>query len=232
MGLSDKLKQGGESLKQAADARRQRMEEGKHAFRDAEASRQAEAAAREQERLDRRQRCFEEVQRLCPLPVSLDHAKLPGGLDLFEDEFVVTVGRDWGWSSQRLILTTHRVIHARGRALTSKDQQTVYLRDIRDVRFHKPLVGFGTLALETAGAGSIEGLPAAKNGGQIRNQLMQLIHFARSRAEQGPAAPPPSTPTNAENIAEKLKQLGELKDSGLITQDEFDAKKADLLERL
>ena len=47
--------------------------------------------------------------------------------------------------------------------------------------------------------------------------------------------PPPSSPpaaTNAADIAEQIRHLAELRDQGHITQDEFDAKKAELLKRI
>ncbi|MGH2373860.1 MAG: SHOCT domain-containing protein [Acidimicrobiia bacterium] len=40
-------------------------------------------------------------------------------------------------------------------------------------------------------------------------------------------APPPAT-----DIPEQLRRLGELRDSGVLTEEEFQSKKADLLRRL
>lgn len=227
MGIGDKLKQG-------AEATRQKIEDGRQAKREAEAVAAAEAADREREATERRNTLYATLSATCPLTMTPDHTKLPGGLTLFDDEFLVAVGKDWGWSSQKLVLTTMRVIYSRGRALTSKDQQTVYLTDIRDVRFHKPLVGFGTLTLETAGGASIEGLPAAKNGADVRNQLLTLIHWARTHGETAPsaAAPAPAPSTAEPSVTETLRQLGELHAAGVLTQEEFEAKKADLLSRL
>lgn len=47
----------------------------------------------------------------------------------------------------------------------------------------------------------------------------------RTRSSQVP-------PTSTDEIVEKLKRLGELRDSGIITQEDFDAKKAEMLDRL
>jgi hypothetical protein len=46
-----------------------------------------------------------------------------------------------------------------------------------------------------------------------------------SSAPAAPASP-------GANIPEQLKQLAELRDSGVITAQEFEAKKAQLLERM
>jgi hypothetical protein len=118
MGIADKLKQG-------ADATRQKIEESRDAKRASEAASAVEAAEREREAVERRQALYSVLSPTCPLMVTIDRTKLPGGLALFDDEFLVAVGKDWGWSSQKLVLTTKRVIYSRGRALTSKDQQTV-----------------------------------------------------------------------------------------------------------
>lgn len=158
---------------------------------------------------------------------------LPGGLQLLNDEFVVTVGKDWGWSSQRLVMTTQRVIYTHGRV--NKDAEVVYLTDIRDVRYHKNMMtvggmmGLGTLVLETAGGKSLEGLPAASNSAEIRNQLLAMIHYARQRTIQPQISPSTGTPPPAPDKYGQLKQLAELQKAGVITQQEFDAEKAKLL---
>jgi Short C-terminal domain len=42
----------------------------------------------------------------------------------------------------------------------------------------------------------------------------------------------PAAPLPAENPAEQIKQLAELRDAGVLTQAEFDAKKTELLGRM
>src|SRR6516162_7617500 len=151
MGLTDKVKK-------SADAARDKREESRAAAQEAQAAREAEAAQRERDRLERRKKHFEEIRHACPFPIGPEQVTLPGGVKLFDDEFLVTVGKDWGWSSKKMNITTQRVIISRGRL--AKDQESVYLTDIRDVRFRKPMMGYGNLTLETAGGKSIGGLPS------------------------------------------------------------------------
>jgi hypothetical protein len=223
----------GDRLKQGAEATRQKIEESREESKRRNEEQQAAEAERRRIRAEERQRLFKEVSSRCPLPIKPHQNDLPGGIRMFDDEFEVATGNDWGWSSKKLVLTTQRCIYAQGRALTAKNQKTVYLRDIRDVRFHKPLVGFGTIALDTAGAGSFEGLPAARDGANVRNKLLELIHFARNEAEHpaSTAAPATAAPTG-DDVMQKLKQLGELREAGIVSDEEFEAKKADLLARL
>ena len=168
------------------------------------------------------------IQGNCPLPVDPLIRPLPGGLQLFPDEFLVTTAKDWGWSSQRLTLTTHRLIYTRGRA--SKAVESMYLQDIRDVKYIKPFMGFGKLGIENAaGVSSLEGLPAMANAAKMRNDIMTMVHFARQRGQAPVAA---ASAVAAEDIPAKIKQLADLRSAGILTEEEFQAKKTDLLKRL
>jgi membrane protein YdbS with pleckstrin-like domain len=46
------------------------------------------------------------------------------------------------------------------------------------------------------------------------------------------SAPPPPAPTSADQLSATLESLASLRDRGLITPDEYDAKKRELLERM
>ena len=46
------------------------------------------------------------------------------------------------------------------------------------------------------------------------------------------AAPPSPPPQEQADLLEQLRKLGELRDQGVVTQEEFEAKKTDLLGRL
>jgi len=57
-----------------------------------------------------------------------------------------------------------------------------------------------------------------------------FAHLERLRNE--PTANSVAPTASAESIADKIKELGELRDGGLLTDDEFNTKKAELLARL
>jgi hypothetical protein len=170
----------------------------------------------------------------CPLPLAPDPSgDLPSGVKLQPDEFLVAIGRDWGWSSQRLILTTHRVIQTQGRATSGKSAASIYLTDVRDVRFHKPLMGMASITLESSsGSGGLEGLPAAKNGSELRDQLTALVHWARTR--QTAPVPTQHTPssTQSDDVLATIKRMADLREAGALSDEEFEAKKRELLDRL
>jgi hypothetical protein len=57
-----------------------------------------------------------------------------------------------------------------------------------------------------------------------------LAHLERLRHE--PAGGSVAPTVSAESITDQIKKLGELRDAGFLTNDEFNAKKAELLARL
>src|SRR5205823_11763321 len=132
--------------------------------RMAEERRQAadlQVAQREQLAKDR-ETALIQTKASCALPLDPKIVILPGGIQVFNDEFVVSIARDWGWSTQKLALTTHRVVWSKG--VINTDQKSVYLTDIRDVSYNKYFLHHGQLVLEAAGGHSIEGLHAGEAG--------------------------------------------------------------------
>ncbi len=192
-------------------------------------------ASRADQAKTQREDAFARAQRECPFPIAIERANLPGGMQLMNDEFLVTSGRDWGFSSQKILITTHRAIWTHGRIL-NKQQNAIYLTDIRDVAFKKPLVGYGSIAFETSSGHVIEALPSVSNGAQVRNSLLTLIHYARTRAQQPspqtvPVVEPVKMPAAAPQLDryDQISKLGELKKQGLLSEEEFQAEKARIL---
>lgn len=102
--------------------------------------------------------------------------------------------------------------------LTSKEKRTIFLTVATDKRTHslKATGGMGrgpdkvALSLETAGRGVLDTL-----------------------AVSGPAPSTTNLPSeNQVDVIGQIKELGELHAAGVLTEDEFAAKKADLLKRI
>jgi hypothetical protein len=60
----------------------------------------------------------------------------------------------------------------------------------------------------------------------------KIRHVLSAPPEPTPPAPAASPPPAAADPIEQLKRLGELRDAGVLTPEEFDAKKSDLLGRM
>jgi hypothetical protein len=214
MGLRDKAKELADAAKvrhaesQAASEARKQDDQAAR-----EAQKQAEVAAREAE-LERRRQLAEQYKSTCLLPLLRTTEGLPAGMTLFPDEFLIGTGRDWGWSSVGLVMMTHRAIVHRGRA--AKHVESVYWSDVRDVVYRKPMVGHGSLTIETAGGHSITGLSAASNAQDVRDRMLQLMHWARSSRDDH-APPPAAKQTDVQvttSSASRLRELAELRDAG------------------
>ena len=87
-------------------------------------------------------------------------------------------------------------------------------------------------------AGSAMGLGAGVALGQVMAQNLQAGLQGGGGAPAGQAAPSVAAAAAApagvrpEDVMATLEKLGELKSKGILTQDEFDAKKAELLKKL
>jgi hypothetical protein len=66
---------------------------------------------------------------------------------------------------------------------------------------------------------------------KLRGLIMEQVLHGSSHPAAPPAPAAPAAPTGDDIIAQ-VRKLGELRDMGLLTQAEFDAKKAELLQRL
>ncbi|MBX3654214.1 MAG: SPFH domain-containing protein [Ramlibacter sp.] len=78
-------------------------------------------------------------------------------------------------------------------------------------------------------AGDAMGLGAGVALGQV---LAQNLSHGLSSGQAAPAAPAASAGVRPDEVMATLEKLGDLKAKGILTQDEFDAKKAELLKKL
>jgi Bacterial PH domain/Short C-terminal domain len=59
-----------------------------------------------------------------------------------------------------------------------------------------------------------------------------FVNIVKEHMRAEHAAPAPVASGNAPDVADQIRKLGELRDQGLLTAEEFDTKKAELLARL
>ena len=96
--------------------------------------------------------------------------------------------------------------------------------------------GFQSILQVITAGNTIDMRVAHKEAEQVRSTIAQLISGTHaSQQTSQPAAAPvaaatPSAPQ--QDIAGQLHQLGSLRDAGVLTEEEFAAKKAELLARL
>ncbi len=173
---------------------------------------------------------------------------------------VTVVGLVWStvqWQTQEYVLTDRRVMHIKG--VINKQSTDSSLENITDAATQVPwlgrLMGFGDLEFMTAAEGGLEELRTVRAPIEFKKQFMEaknerLIEINTSRApsppiaaapaivaapvrEPAPAAtvPAPAVPPGP-SPADQLRELARLRDEGILTPEEFAAKKAELLEEL
>ena len=77
---------------------------------------------------------------------------------------------------------------------------------------------------------AVAGTATAVSGGVRRRQQSRWAAKEEAQAEQAPAAPAAQpAAAGGESMLDQLKQLGELKEQGILTEEEFAAQKAKLL---
>ncbi len=151
------------------------------------------------------------------------------------------------WRVERYLVTTRRVIEAGG--VINKYTRDTSLQAITDMVVGHPwigrIVGYGEIDLLTAseaGTSKIRFLPDADG---FKKTLLDAKHElelevggggqpAVAATQSGPLPEAPRAPVGltADELDTALSRLADLRDRGLITQDEFDAKKQELLDRL
>ena len=147
------------------------------------------------------------------------------------------VTRYVNWNFTHFVVTTNRVIYRTG--VLAKHGVEIPMERINNINFHQGMfervIGAGDLDIESAGKEGQSHFTDIWHPDGVQQEIYrQMEANARRRASwSNPAAAPvaPAAPPPA-GIPEQLTQLAELRDRGVITPEEFEAKKAQLLERM
>ena len=81
----------------------------------------------------------------------------------------------------------------------------------------------------TAVSGSVHNKQAQKAAAQQQNAAAQQQAAAAQAAAQQASAPVPAPAMSTDDKIAKVKELGQLKDAGLLTEEEFATEKAKIL---
>ncbi|HEX3327602.1 MAG TPA: PH domain-containing protein [Actinomycetota bacterium] len=141
------------------------------------------------------------------------------------------------WLYTNFVLTTDRLITRTG--VLAKHSKEIPLERINDVTFNQSviqrMVGAGTLVIESAGERGQETISHVRNPEQVQLAIYKETEQNSNRmtqpAEGAPGAPPVGTAAGA-SIPEQIEALARLKREGVISETEYEAKKAQLLSRM
>ena len=138
------------------------------------------------------------------------------------------LGRYAKWASTNFVLTSDRLIYRSG--VASRQGREIPLERLNDVSFHQSILqrilGAGDLLLESAGERGQEKFGSFAHPQETQNEVHRAIEAAAARDADRMAGRRELSPL------EQIEKLEELRQRGVITQAEFDVKKAKLLDRL
>jgi uncharacterized membrane protein YdbT with pleckstrin-like domain len=157
----------------------------------------------------------------------------------------------WGalqYRAEEYVITSRRILHVDG--VINKRATDSSLEKINDAILSESIFGrifgFGDLDVLTASEAGIEKLRMLRDAKDFKKAMLEAKHeleielnrptMPPVRSVEGSAVPaaPAATPEvdTADEVADALDRLGDLRDRGILTAEEFEAKKTELLGRL
>jgi uncharacterized membrane protein YdbT with pleckstrin-like domain len=138
------------------------------------------------------------------------------------------VGRYLRWRTINFAVTTDRLVFRSG--VFSKQGREIPLDRVNDISYHQSLfermIGAGDLIIESAGERGQEPFTDIPKPARVQNVIYSEIDRAKQRDADRAAG------GHALSIPEQIDKLDELRQRGVISQAEFEAKKTQLLDRL
>jgi uncharacterized membrane protein YdbT with pleckstrin-like domain len=132
------------------------------------------------------------------------------------------------WRTTHFVLTSDRLIVRSG--VLSKEGREIPLERINDLSYHQSLferlVGAGDLVIESAGERGQDTFSRIPHPEQVEQMIYAELENNRQRVSAVHIEQPEST------IPNQIADLAKLRDQGVLTDAEFQAKKAELLSRM
>ncbi|CAN5592275.1 PH domain-containing protein [soil metagenome] len=145
------------------------------------------------------------------------------------------VARYARWATSEFVVTTDRLVLRSG--VLSKKGVEIPLDRVNTVftsqRLLERLLRSGDLVIESGGERGRQVVRDVPGPDRVKSTISRAMEEDQRRGGWGgsnPAAPPP--PVTEASVLDQLDRLDQLRQRGVISQAEFDTKKAQLLERL
>jgi uncharacterized membrane protein YdbT with pleckstrin-like domain len=141
------------------------------------------------------------------------------------------------WTFTHFVVTSTRVIFRTG--VLAKHGVEIPMDRIANINFNQSMwervIGAGDLEIESAGRDGQSRFDDVWHPDAVQQELYRQMEIhAQTRAgfAAGATAPAAAPAKSASSVPEQIQQLADLRDRGAITAAEFEAKKAQLLERM
>ena len=137
-------------------------------------------------------------------------------------------GRYARWATTNFVVTTDRLVFRQG--VLAKRGKEIPLERVNDISYSQSIfermIGAGDLMIESAGERGQETFTDIPRPARVQNEIYRQMELAQSRAADRMAG------RRELSVPEQLEKLDELRQRGILSQAEFDAKKAQLLDRM
>lgn len=154
------------------------------------------------------------------------------------------------WTFTYFVVTDYRVIWRTG--VIAKHGTEIPLERITNINFRQPIwdrmIGAGDLEIESAGSEGQSRFENVRHPDAVQQEIYRQVEVdARRRASWmgRPGGPPPGgdglpgtvdagsgVSSGSGDVADQIERLASLRDAGHITTEEYEAKKAELLDRM
>jgi uncharacterized membrane protein YdbT with pleckstrin-like domain len=141
------------------------------------------------------------------------------------------------WTNTHFVVTSARVIFRTG--ALGKQASEIPLDRITNIRFHQSLwervIGAGDIDIESAGRDAQSNFTDVWHPDGVQQEIYRQMEVnGRKKAQWSSPGAAPAAPaaTANQSVPEQLRQLAELRDRGIITPEEFESKKTQLLDRM
>jgi uncharacterized membrane protein YdbT with pleckstrin-like domain len=141
-------------------------------------------------------------------------------------------GRYARWSTTNFVITTDRLIFRSG--VLAKNGIEIPLERVNNVIFNQSVfervLGAGDLLIESAGESGQQRFTDIAHPSEVQNEIYRQIEANEQRTADRSVGR--FSGRADQSIPDQLERLAELRDRGVITAEEFERKKAELLDRM
>ena len=142
------------------------------------------------------------------------------------------VSRLISWQTTHFVVTSDRLVFRSG--ILAKHTRDIPLEKVNDLASSQSLfermIGAGDLLIESAGERGQEVFSDIPHPDAVQQEIYRQMEINAKETASWSAARAPAG--GGANVPEQIEQLAALRDKGHITTEEFETKKAALLERM
>lgn len=140
------------------------------------------------------------------------------------------------WFTTHFVVTSDRLIFRTG--VVARHGREIPLERVNDITFNQSLwermIGAGDLLIESAGEHGQQRFTDIPHPEQVQQEIYRQreANEMRLRGGGGGGSAEGAGEARAATIPEQIEQLAKLRDQGVLSADEFERKKRDLLDRM